>query len=225
MAILRSNLFRGLHQKGMPNRNRKSRKNNRRHSGGGQGSGWTPGGPLLPGVQSYAQVNQTYDACVSAPRPGQISYSSAGGLPGMSGGAYTNNLAAGPLAGFAQIDKIPCSPNYVNPQNAVGTHQAFVYPQTEGLPAQKGGVGLQSAQDMGVYEAPTARYTHVPSQWTGSTGAPVLLNQALNPTQWSKACTTTAGGSRRTRNSTRAKRNRKKNRRNSTRANRKTSRR
>jgi hypothetical protein len=209
----------------MPNRNRKSRKNNRRHSGGGQGSGWTPGGPLLPGVQSYAQVNQTYDACVSAPRPGQISYSSAGGLPGMSGGAYTNNLAAGPLAGFAQIDKIPCSPNYVNPQNAVGTHQAFVYPQTEGLPAQKGGVGLQSAQDMGVYEAPTARYTHVPSQWTGSTGAPVLLNQALNPTQWSKACTTTAGGSRRTRNSTRAKRNRKKNRRNSTRANRKTSRR
>jgi len=142
----------------------------------------------------------------------------------MRGGAYTNNLAT-PLAGFAQIDKIPCSPNYVNPQNAVGTHQAFVYPQTEGLPAQKGGVGLQSAKDMGVYEAPTARYTHAPSQWVGSTGAPVLLNQALNPTQWSKACTTTAGGSRRRsrRASTRA--NGKMNRRNSTRANRKTSRR
>ena len=212
----------------MPNRNRKSRKNNRRHNGGGQGSGWTPGGPLLPGVQSDAQVNQTYDACLSAPRPGQISFSLTGGLPGMKGGAYTNNLAT-PLAGFAQIDKIPCSPNYVNPQNAVGSHQAFVYPQTEGLPAQKGGtpqtggVGLQSAKDMGVYEAPTARYTHAPSQWAGSTGAPVLLNQALNPTQWSKACTTTAGGARSRSASTRAKRNRKTNRRN--RANRNTSRR
>jgi hypothetical protein len=146
----------------------------------------------------------------------------------MKGGAYTNNLAT-PLAGFAQIDKIPCSPNYVNPQNAVGSHQAFVYPQTEGLPAQKGGtpqtggVGLQSAKDMGVYEAPTARYTHAPSQWAGSTGAPVLLNQALNPTQWSKACTTTAGGARSRSASTRAKRNRKTNRRN--RANRNTSRR
>ena len=104
----------------------------------------------------------------------------------------------------------------MNPQNAVGTHQAFVYPQTEGLPAQTGGVGLKSAQDMGVYEAPTARYTHAPSQWTGSTGAPVLLNQALNPTQWSKACTTTAGGARRRRTRAKRRANRKTNRRNRT---------
>jgi hypothetical protein len=194
--------------------NKRTRKNNR-HNGGGQGSGWTPGGPLLPGVQSDAQVNQTYDACMSAPRPGQISFSPMGGLPGMKGGAYTVNLSAEPLGGFAQIDKIPCTPNYVNPQNAVGTHQAFVYPQTEGLPrgaSQTGGVGLKPAADMGVYEAPTARYTHAPSQWTGSTGAPVLLNQPLNPTMWSKACTSTGG--RRNRKTNRKNRNRKTNRKN-----------
>lgn len=192
----------------MPNRNSRTRRN-RNKRGGGQGAGWTPGGPLTPDVQSYAQVNKTYDACVSAPRFGQIAYSNTGGLPGMSGGAYTNNLNS-TIAGFSQIDKIPCAPNYVNPQNPVGTHQAFVYPQVEGITGtqaatqtggtpQMGGVGLQAAQDMGVYEAPTARYSQAPSLWTDSVGAPVLLNQPLNDQMWSKACTQTGGRKRRRR--------------------------
>jgi hypothetical protein len=111
-------------------------------------------------------------------RPGQIAYSATGGLPGMRGGAYTNNLATG-IAGFAQIDKIPC-----------GTPVSRNF-------AQAGGVGGQSAQDMGVYEAPTARYTHAPSSWTTSVGSPVLTNVPMNPTLWSKACVQTAGRRRR----------------------------
>ena len=197
----------------MPNRNSRTRRN-RNKRGGGQGAGWTPGGPVTPGIQSYAQVNKTYDACVSAPRPGQIAFSNTGGLPGMSGGAYTNNLNS-TIAGFSQIDKIPCAPNYVNPQNQVGTHQAFVYPQVEGITGkqtggtpQTGGVGLQAAQDMGVYEAPTARYSQAASLWTDSVGAPVLLNQALDARQWSKACTATAGGARRNRRNRSNRKNR-----------------
>ena len=217
MCNVNSNKFANYIRREMPNRNSRTRRN-RNKRGGGQGAGWTPGGPLLPGVQSYAQVNQTYDACVSAPRFGQIAYSNTGGLPGMSGGAYTNNLNS-TIAGFSQIDKIPCAPNYVNPQNAVGTHQAFVYPQVEGITGtQKGGVGLQAAQDMGVYEAPTARYSQAASLWTDSVGAPVLLNQPLDAKMWSKACTATAGGARSRRN----RRNRKTNRKN--RSNRRSSR-
>jgi hypothetical protein len=131
-----------------------------------------------------------------------------GGAP-VRGGAYTNNLV-GDIAGFPQIDRLPCTPNYVNPLNQVGSHQAFVYPQVEGITVtQKGGVGLQTAEDMGVYEAPTARYTHAPSQWTDSVGAPVLLNQALDSRQWSKACTATAGGRRRGRKNRRNRKTRK----------------
>jgi hypothetical protein len=112
----------------------------------------------------------------------------------MSGGAYTNNLGSN-IAGFAQIDKLGCTANHINPLN------------------QRGGVGLAAAKDMGVYEAPTARYTHEPSQFVGSTGAPILLNRALDTTAWSRSCSQTAG-SRRRRNKgkgkkTRAKKSRK----------------
>ena len=96
------------------------------------------------------------------------------GLLGMRGGAYTNNLSQN-YNGFAQIDKINCTPNHINPLN------------------QRGGVGVAAAKDMGVYEAHTARYTSEPSQWSGSTGAPILLNRALDGAAWSKACTQTAG--------------------------------
>lgn len=153
----------------------KSRKQMRRkHRGGAQGSGYEPGGALNPGSGNGLMVNRSYDACMTSSRPGQMSYAPAGGLPGMRGGAYTNNLSSG-IAGFAQIDKVGCTPNHVNPLN------------------QHGGVGLASAKDMGVYEAHSARYTTAPSQWTGSTGAPVLLNQPLSGSMWSKSCTQTAG--------------------------------
>jgi hypothetical protein len=151
-----------------------------KHSGGGQGSGIEPGGALTPSLANGLMVHRSYDSCMSSSRPGQMSYSATGGLPGMSGllgmrgGAYTNNLSQN-YNGFAQIDKLNCTPNHVSPLN------------------QRGGVGLAAAKDMGVYEAHTARYTTEPSQWSGATGAPILLNRALDGASWSKSCTQTAG--------------------------------
>jgi len=142
--------------------------------GGGQGSGYEPGGALNPGLANGLMTNRSYDACMTSSRPGQMSFSASGGLPGMRGGAYTNNLTQN-HAGFAQIDKVGCTPNYVNPLN------------------QHGGVGLRGASDMGVYEAHTARYTTEPSQFVGSTGAPILLNRPLDGVAWSKSCSQTAG--------------------------------
>ena len=145
----------------------------RKHRGGA-GSGHEPGGPLNPGSGNGLMINRSYDACMTSSRPGQMSYSSSGGLPGMRGGRYTTSLN-GPIPGLAEYNKVACTPNHVNPLN------------------QHGGVGLASAKDMGVYEAHSARYTTAPSQWVGSTGAPVLLSQPLNGTAWSKSCSQTAG--------------------------------
>ena len=164
-------------------KSRKINRTKRRHSGGSQGSGYEPGGALTPGVENGLMVNRSYDACMSAARPGQLHYSASSGLPGISGisgilgmrgGAYTNNLTQN-HGGFAQIDKIACTPNHMNPMN------------------QHGGVGMVAAKDMGVYEAPTARYTTEPSQFTSSVGAPILLNRPLDAAAWSRSCTQTAG--------------------------------
>jgi hypothetical protein len=152
-----------------------NRKNRRRHSGGGQGSGYEPGGALNPGSANGLMVNRSYDACMTSSRPGQLAFAPSGGLPGMKGGRYTNNLTQN-YAGFAQIDKVGCTPNHVNPYNK-----------------QSGGVGLAAAKDMGVYEAHTARYTTQPSLFSNSVGAPILLNKPLDSVAWSKACTQTAG--------------------------------
>lgn len=163
-------------KKHMKRHSRKSRT--RKHRGGGQGAGYEPGGELNRGASNGLMVHRSYDSCMSASRPGQIGFSSTGGLPGMKGGRYTTSLE-GPIAGLAEYNKVGCTPNHVNPLN------------------QRGGVGLLGSKDMGVYEAPTARYTTEPSQWAGSTGAPVLLNKGLDATAWSKSCTQTAGRRRR----------------------------
>jgi len=154
--------------------------------GGGQGAGWTMGGPLVPGLASDAMVRQTYDACLGASRPGQIAFSQGGGLPGMSGmqrgGAYTTSLE-GPIAGLAEYnrDATHCLPNHSNPMN-------------NGSIQRGGGTSISVAASASpILEQHTARYTTAPSQWTGSTGAPVLLNQPLNGQAWSKACTQTGG--------------------------------
>jgi len=152
----------------------KRSKRSLKHRGGGQGAGYEPGGALNPSLANGVMVNRSYDACGASSRPGQMGFSPSGGLPGMKGGRYTTSLE-GPIAGLAEFNKLGCTPNHVNPLN------------------QHGGVGVMAAKDMGVYEAPTARYTTEPSQWTGSTGAPLLLNRPLDTVAWSKACTQTAG--------------------------------
>ena len=179
------------------NRNRKTRKNrsnkrNRRQNGGGGGAGWSPYGALSPQAY-YLAENKPYDACLGAERPGQIAFQPTGGLPGMSqkGGAYTNNLAAGTLAGFAQIDKVGCTPNLLNPLNppAAAPQASPVLTRI-----QSGGVGLVGASDMGVYEASTARYmAGTPSPIISATGVPIMINKPLDDTLISRACVQTAG--------------------------------
>jgi hypothetical protein len=173
-------------------RSRRARhtKKTRRHRmrkmrGGGAGSGWT-GGASIGGVALGSQINERYDACLSADRPGQIAFSQAAGLPGMKGGAYTNNLSNG-IAGFAQIDRDPshCAPNHMNLMNT-GKIQG-------GGAAVGPGGGSILASASPILEEYNANYTTAPSQWVGSTGAPVLLNQPLNGQMWSKACTQTGG--------------------------------
>jgi hypothetical protein len=104
----------------------------------------------------------------------------------MRGGAYTNNLSS-PIGGFAQIDRDAshCNPNHSNPLNN-GRIQG-------GGAAVGPGGGSLLASAAPILEEHTARYTTAPSQWVGSTGAPVLLNQPLDGKMWSKACAQTGG--------------------------------
>jgi hypothetical protein len=157
-------------KKHMKRHSRKTRT--RKHRGGGRG--YEPGGALNPGAANGLMVNRSYDSCMSSSRPGQLGFAPSGGLPGMKGGRYTTSLE-GPIAGLAEYNKVGCTPNHVNPLN------------------QRGGVGLIGSKDMGVYEAPTARYTTEPSLFRDSVGAPILLNKGLDATAWSKSCTQTAG--------------------------------
>ena len=185
----------------MPKNQRKKTRRSR-YRGGGAGSGWTMGGPLVPGLASDAMNRQQYDACLSASRPGQISFSQAAGLPGMRGGAYTNNLST-PIGGFAQIDRDPshCMPNHSNPLNNGQIVQG-------GGAAVGPGGGSLLASAAPILEEHTARYTTAPSQWVGSTGAPVLLSQPLDGKMWSKACAQT-GGKRKNKNKSKKNKSKK----------------
>ena len=163
---------------------KKTRRSRRRQSGGAGGLGWTPGAPLT-GLGDGLVENKVYDTCLSTARHGQTAFQYTGGLPGMRGGAYTNNLNT-TLGGFAQIVKIACTPNHVNPLNR-----------------QSGGAGTMAASSSPVLTEVGARYTGTPSQWTGATGSPVWINQPLNGAAWSKACTQTAGRRRNNKKKTR----------------------
>lgn len=162
---------------------KKSRKHSKRYRKhrGGAGSGFEPDG-RLSAAAPYAMVHKAYDGCMAATRPGAISFSASGGLPGMRGGAYTNNLSSS-IAGFPVIqrDTSHCSSG------------------------QKGG-----ASDMGVLQESTARYSMAPSDFKNSVGAPMLLSQPLNQVAWSKACTSTGGARRRhTKKSRKSKKSKK----------------
>ena len=198
----RSTTARRSHKKRTSGKRRASYKRTRKMRGGGAGSGWTLGSSV-GGIGLGNQENQPYDACLSATRPGQMSFVATGGLPGMRGGAYTNNLNSN-IAGFAQIDRDPshCNPNHVNPMNN------GMIRQSGGAAVGPGG-GSIAASASPILEEHTARYTTAPSQWVGSTGAPVLLNQPLNGVAWSKSCAQT-GGRRKNKNKNKNKKNKSK---------------
>lgn len=170
---------------------KKSRLSRRRQSGGAGGQGWTPGAPLT-GVGDGLVENKAYDTCLSTARHGQTAFQYTGGLAGMRGGAYTNQLPTNFGGGFAQIDKVACTPNHVNPLNR-----------------QSGGAGTMAASSSPVLTEVGARYTGTPSQWTGATGSPVWINHPLHGVAWSKACTQTAGRRRNKRKNTRNTRRRR----------------
>ena len=179
----------------------RSKKVKKVKKGGAQGFGYGFAGALVPGVQMDAQMRVPYDSCMTVDRPGQQAFSNLGGLPGMKGGAvygkttsggavygkttsggrYSVDVASPMVPGLAEITKTPCEPSltHFNPLNKHFT--------------QAGGVGLTGSADSPILSEGTARYTTAPSGWVGGTGAPVLLNQALDQTAWSKACTQTAG--------------------------------
>jgi len=167
-------------------RKQKKTRSRRSQRGGGAGSGWGPGGALIPGSGQPNMVNQPYDACMSAARPGALSFSLTGGLPGMQkGGGYTNVLPnpVGGLGGFMEIVKTPCTPNYVNPLNLV----------------QKGGVGNAAASAAPILEQSNAAYTQNPGvgNFKDMTGALHMINQPSSTTFSSKACGQTGGKRRR----------------------------
>lgn len=172
-------------------KSRRSRNKVSRVRGGGGGGGWTAGGPIVPGLASDAQVNKVYDGCLSAERPGSIPFYNTGrGVP-MSGGAYTNNLSGGPIAGFAEIqrDASHCTPNHVNTMNNGKIMQGGA---SAGPAVGVAGIPI-AASAAPILQEDTARYTGNPSQWTSSVGAPIWLNQSLDAKMWSKACTQTGG--------------------------------
>jgi hypothetical protein len=163
-------------------KSRKSRKSRRSQRGGGSGAGWGPGGALLPGSGQPNMINQPYDACMSASRPGMIPFSLQGGLPGMQkGGAYTNLLPSpvNSLAGFMEIAKDPshCMPNYQNPLN------------------QRGGVGGVASSASPILEQSNAAYTQNPGSlnFKDMTGTLHMINQPSSTLFSSKACGQTGG--------------------------------
>jgi hypothetical protein len=160
----------------------KKGKRSRRSQRGGAGAGWGPGGALIPGSGQPNMINQPYDACLSASRPGMIPFSLQGGLPGMQrGGAYTNLLPSpvNGLAGFMEIakDTSHCMPNYQNPLN------------------QRGGVGGVASSASPILEQSNAAYTQNPGSlnFKDMTGGLHMINQPSSTLFSSKACGQTGG--------------------------------
>ena len=172
-------------------RSKKSKRSrySRRSQRGGSGAGWGPGGALIPGSGQPNMINQRYDACLSASRPGAETFSLQGGLPGMQkGGAYTNLLPSpvNGLGGFMEIakDTSHCMPNHQSPLN---------------MHFQKGGVGGVASSAAPILEQSNAAYTQNPSMnFKDMTGTLHMINQPSSTLFSSKACGQT-GGRRRAR--------------------------
>jgi hypothetical protein len=194
----------------MARRSRSSRKT-KRMRGGGLGSIYSFGAPIVPGLGNSAEVVPS-SSCLAATRPGMVSTPTSGlGLPGLSGGArrrrrgtrrlqrggrYSFDLSA-PVAGgtpwgtgIPPVMRIPCEAATPNPLN----HAAMRGGAATGL----GGSSL-------AYVAPTAGYGNTPSGWVGSTGAPVMVQTPYEARSMNQACLKTGGGKRKRRSSRRAR--------------------
>jgi len=188
----------------------------RKHRGGGLGTGYTTGAPIIPGVDTGISFTPQ-SSCMAAARPGMIPVPQSGlGLPGMSGGRrrkyrgrrsgkmrggrYSFDLTSSSTfggtpytSGIPQVVSIPCESSRHNPLNT-----------------QMGGVG---GIDSAAYVAPTAGYTNMPSTWVGSTGAPSLLQTPYDARILNPACMKTGGGRRKSRGKKGSRRGKKSSRR------------
>lgn len=180
-------------------------RNKRRRQRGGATTGWQPDGGLSAQAP-YAMVNKSYDGCMAASRPGQIPFSMSGGLPGMRGGAYSVNVGSSLVPGVAEVsrDASHCMRGGSRRRRHSRRHRrSRKYGRSR---KQRGGVGALAAYRSDILtEGPTA-YSQSAGATLNSVGAPLLLNQALNPVMLSKACT---GGRRKSRKSRKSRRSRR----------------
>ncbi len=172
---------------------------------GGAGNAYSFGAPIVPGVDAGNEVLRM-SSCQATPKGYEVSLPAKLGLPGFAGGGrrrrglrrkmrmtrrrtqrggrYSFDLSyqpapAAPWAGgIPNVVAIPCEAARSNPLNP---------------PLMRGG-GLDLR-----YIAPTAGYGNQPSSWTGSTGAPVMVQTPYEARTLNPACLKTGGGKRRSR--------------------------
>lgn len=158
-----------------------NRRRTKKHTKKTRGGGFTfTGAAIAPGhLVVHQNLTPNGPDCLSQSRPGELSnlsiHQARAGLPGMSGGRYTIDLAQSipsPLPG--QAARIPCESSQHNPLNQRGgkRHRRTYH----------GGSGTTSVS------IPTAGYGN---QMTTSGGIPLLLQVPQN----GRSCVT--GGSRR----------------------------
>ena len=198
------------------NRQRRCMRNNKNLQGGGLGNSYTMGEMISRGNF----VNETYSSCGAMSRPGALTTAQIGtfkgGLPGLSGGSRrrhrkhkgTRNMrkgrkhrntrrmhggrygmsmdgpefaALGPRGGMmATAERIAC-------ESGVPPHVSQTTPTA---PAMRGGAQLAPAPFL---QEQTAGYSQSPSEFLGSTGAPIMLNIPAGGRMGVPACAQTGG--------------------------------
>lgn len=165
-------------RKNMKKSKKRSRKQRSRRQRGGSGAGWGPGGALVPGSGQPNMVNQVYDSCMSASRPGSVPFMQSGGIPGMKGGAYSM-VAPSPVNGFAGGMEVVRDASHCMPNGPNG---------------QRGGAGSLAASAAPILEQSNAAFIQDPSRnFLSSTGANIMVNQPASTLFNSKACGQTGG--------------------------------
>jgi hypothetical protein len=217
-------------------KNRKQRKcfRNRNLVGGGLGSGYAYGPEML--ARGYP-VNDSYSSCGAVSRAGMLTSAQIsnfqGGLPGLSsglsggsrrmrkgkkssrksqrrrstrrmrGGRYGMSFDGGEFAALGPRGGMMATAERIACESGVPPHVSQTTPTS---PALRGG-GAQLAGAPFLQEQ-TAGYTHSPSTFLTSTGAPIMLNNSVGGQLPAQACKQT-GGRRKQRKSRKQRKQRK----------------